>query len=86
MCFAYNRKIFNSRDFYSFADSLVVHGHLQFPVTRTSTNLATVTMDTRASRKMLKLKFKSFFMKLKIRIKNKFSKQIIKFLQNVFKF
>jgi hypothetical protein len=36
------------------SNKVVVQGHLQAPETRTSTSLVTVTIDTRASRTMLK--------------------------------
>ena len=39
---------------FLFQDQLVLQGHLQFPVTLTSTSFATVTMDTLASKTMLK--------------------------------
>ena len=46
-----NKKIINFKNY----EILVVQGHLQPPLTETSTSLATVTTDTRASKTMLKI-------------------------------
>merc|ERR1711868_356888 len=45
------KKIINFKNY----EILVVQGHLQPPLTETSTSLATVTTDTRASKTMLKI-------------------------------
>ena len=46
-----NKKIMIFKNY----EILVVQGHLQPPLTETSTSLATVTTDTRASKTMLKI-------------------------------